>query len=359
MYRQVHTFFSWNFYGLFIELCEHRVADLVHIADYAVGAVVKYRSVRVGVDGDDGVRVRKARDMVHGAGDTEGNVQLRLYDNTRLADNELKRQNTAVKHRPRAGKLAAETLGKAAIARQSVRALYRVSYADYNVGIGYIQALVHAVCAEVEDPCAYVLNGEVDVLLNDLAFMRAGRRALESAGSDCSDLRTRHGNCYNCHHLAADGGLDELNIRSFRVPDKLGCVRCAARAETCGKARSKVAAVYRSADHDSRRPVFFAQNGEQVCVRVVVEIIVSRAIYANELNMIRLIEDRNYFFFFAAPQLAYIVEKKTLDPNDVDKFRAYTSRRIGLEWTRSRPWYSVNIKGLINDKKNTRKIPKH
>lgn len=76
-------------------------------------------------------------------------------------------------------------------------------------------------------------------------------------------------------------------------------------------------------------------------------------------NMIRLIEDRNYFFFFAAPQLAYIVEKKTLDPNDVDKFRAYTSRRIGLEWTRSRPWYSVNIKGLINDKKNTRKIPKH
>ena len=124
---------------LFIELCEHRVADLVHIADYAVGAVVKYRSVRVGVDGDDGFRVRKARDMVHGAGDTEGNVQLRLYDNTRLADNELKRQNTAVKHRPRAGKLAAETLGKAAIARQSVRALYRVSYADYNVGIGYIQ----------------------------------------------------------------------------------------------------------------------------------------------------------------------------------------------------------------------------
>lgn len=30
--------------------------------------------------------------------------------------------------------------------------------------------------------------------------------------------------------------------------------------------------------------------------------------------MIRLIEDTDYFFFFATPQLAYIVEKKTLNP---------------------------------------------
>lgn len=74
-------------------------------------------------------------------------------------------------------------------------------------------------------------------------------------------------------------------------------------------------------------------------------------------NMIRLIEDDDYFFFFAAPQLAYIVEKKTLNPHDTEKFKAYTSSRVGLEWTRSRPWYSVNVKGLINDRKNTRKIP--
>ena len=76
-------------------------------------------------------------------------------------------------------------------------------------------------------------------------------------------------------------------------------------------------------------------------------------------NMIRLIEDESYFFFFAAPQLAYIVEKKTLNPHDTEKFKAYTSRRVGLEWTRSRPWYSVSVKGLISDRKNTRKISKH
>ena len=75
-------------------------------------------------------------------------------------------------------------------------------------------------------------------------------------------------------------------------------------------------------------------------------------------NMIRLIEDSDYFFFFATPQLAYIVEKKTLDPKSEEKFKAYTSRRVGLEWTSARPWYSLNLKAVINDKKNTRKIPK-
>ena len=55
-------------------------------------------------------------------------------------------------------------------------------------------------------------------------------------------------------------------------------------------------------------------------------------------NMIRLIEDSDYFFFFATPQLAYIVEKKTLNPKSEEKFKAYTSRRVGLEWTSARPW---------------------
>lgn len=67
MYRQVHTFFSWNFYGLFIELCEHCVADLVHVADYAVGAVVEDRRIRIGVDGNDRVRIGKAGNVVYSA----------------------------------------------------------------------------------------------------------------------------------------------------------------------------------------------------------------------------------------------------------------------------------------------------
>lgn len=53
------------------ELCEHGLADLVHVADDAVGAVVEDRRLGVGVHGDDHVRVRKARDVVDRARHTE------------------------------------------------------------------------------------------------------------------------------------------------------------------------------------------------------------------------------------------------------------------------------------------------
>ena len=67
MYRQVHTLFSWNFYGLFIELCAHCVADLVHVADSAVGAVVADLRIRIGVAGNDRVRIGKAGNVVYSA----------------------------------------------------------------------------------------------------------------------------------------------------------------------------------------------------------------------------------------------------------------------------------------------------
>lgn len=75
-------------------------------------------------------------------------------------------------------------------------------------------------------------------------------------------------------------------------------------------------------------------------------------------NMIRLIEDDMYYFFFATPKLAYIVEKASVRPFGEEKFKSYVSRRVGLEWTKSRPWYRVSLRSLIDEKKNTRKIPK-
>lgn len=75
-------------------------------------------------------------------------------------------------------------------------------------------------------------------------------------------------------------------------------------------------------------------------------------------NMIRLIEDEYYFFFFATPKLAYVVEKLSIRPEGTEKFKSYVSRRVGLEWTKARPWYSVNVRAIVHDRKNTRKIPK-
>ena len=51
-------------FGSLAELCEHGLADLIHVADDAVGAVVEDRRLGIRVHGDDHVRVREARDVV-------------------------------------------------------------------------------------------------------------------------------------------------------------------------------------------------------------------------------------------------------------------------------------------------------
>lgn len=75
-------------------------------------------------------------------------------------------------------------------------------------------------------------------------------------------------------------------------------------------------------------------------------------------NIIRLIEDDEYFYFFAAPQVAYVVDKSSLSPADADGFMRLSSERTELEWTKARRWYSVKLSTLIKERKNTKKIPK-
>ena len=75
-------------------------------------------------------------------------------------------------------------------------------------------------------------------------------------------------------------------------------------------------------------------------------------------NIIRLIEDDEYFYFFAAPQVAYVVDKSSLSPADADGFMRLASERTELEWTKARRWYSVKLSTLIKERKNTKKIPK-
>ena len=75
-------------------------------------------------------------------------------------------------------------------------------------------------------------------------------------------------------------------------------------------------------------------------------------------NIIRLIEDDEYFYFFAAPQVAYVVDKSSLSPADADGFMRLASERTELEWTKARRWYSIKLSTLIKERKNTKKIPK-
>lgn len=75
-------------------------------------------------------------------------------------------------------------------------------------------------------------------------------------------------------------------------------------------------------------------------------------------NIVRLIDDDRYFYFFASPKVAYIVERASLKPSEPESFKAYCAKRVGLEWTEYFPWYSPNIAARIRCRKNTKKVPK-
>lgn len=75
-------------------------------------------------------------------------------------------------------------------------------------------------------------------------------------------------------------------------------------------------------------------------------------------SIIRLIEDDNYLFFFASPQVAYLVDKSSIQPNSLKHFKDYTQKRVGVEWTVTRPWYSINMSVLMKGRKNTKSVKK-
>lgn len=75
-------------------------------------------------------------------------------------------------------------------------------------------------------------------------------------------------------------------------------------------------------------------------------------------NLIRLIENDRYLFLFASPGVAYMVEKSSLKPHNVEGFKGLVSKKCGLEWTDDRKWYALRPSALRKERRNTRKIPK-
>ena len=68
-------------------------------------------------------------------------------------------------------------------------------------------------------------------------------------------------------------------------------------------------------------------------------------------SMIRLIEDKEFLLFFASPKVAYLIDKESIRPKNVEHFKEYTQKRVGVEWTKSRAWYMINMQYLMNRKK--------
>ena len=76
--------------------------DGINVADQAVVGDVENRRFGVAVDGHDRPRVLHARQMLHGAGNAQGDVQLRGDDLAGLADLQFVRRDASVDQRPRA-----------------------------------------------------------------------------------------------------------------------------------------------------------------------------------------------------------------------------------------------------------------
>lgn len=65
------------------KLRKHLITDFIHIAHYAVVAIVEDRSGRVTVDGYEGLRIN-AGNMVYRSGYAEADVEFGLYHATGL-----------------------------------------------------------------------------------------------------------------------------------------------------------------------------------------------------------------------------------------------------------------------------------
>ena len=68
-------------------------------------------------------------------------------------------------------------------------------------------------------------------------------------------------------------------------------------------------------------------------------------------DVIRLIDERAFYYVFTGPNTAFMIDKSTLSPKDQDGFMAMLMRRTGQDWTAAGgfPW---TFKALQLKKKN-------
>lgn len=170
----------------------------------------------------------------------EADVEPGLYHHAGLADLELVGQQLAVHQRPRAGQLPAEQRGQLPVLGQAL-VFEPGAHAHDGLAAGYVQLGLEGVRDEAQEPGAYLLLREGDLLLDELYVLPAAcGLVLEGAGADGAHLRTEHGYGDDGHYLAARRGLDEFDIARLRVIYYLRGVGGAAGLQPRGKARGEV-----------------------------------------------------------------------------------------------------------------------
>ena len=108
------------------------------------------------------------------------------------------------------------------------------------------------------------------------------------------------------------------------------------------KAMLKVSAIHDVADYDFGDHAFTVSTGAAS----------GRIEYR---NLIRLAEDSRYYYLFCSTRIGYMLEKKSLAPNDPNGFRELLASETGCKWSGTGSALSTNLPMLISKLKNRKK----
>ena len=73
-------------------------------------------------------------------------------------------------------------------------------------------------------------------------------------------------------------------------------------------------------------------------------------------DVIRLVSCKGYLYLFPNRTQAMMIDKSTLKPKDEDGFRDFLTERTGLEWTRPMSVFTIGLRQIRFNRKNTRTV---
>ena len=72
-------------------------------------------------------------------------------------------------------------------------------------------------------------------------------------------------------------------------------------------------------------------------------------------GLIRLVSRRGYLYLFPNSTQAMMIDKKSLEPQDEDRFKEFLTERTGMEWTRPMSLFTVNLRQIRFNRQNTKR----
>lgn len=76
----------------------------------------------------------------------------------------------------------------------------------------------------------------------------------------------------------------------------------------------------------------------------------------NYSDLIRLVEDKENIFIFANERICFMIEKKSIMPDNAAVFKEFLAERTYLHWTEYRPWFSRGgLRAIFENIRNSRR----